>query len=522
MAKRNKSGVVGFLSPQLLILLVLLLLIPIIGLSLNKNTYPKSKAADTSTPQVYWGATIKASDIGVTGGDPPWNMAGITKFESDTGKKMSIYHWGTAWYVKASYWPYDAYVPFQPTLMDNLRNAGYIPLFSWQSAVGGLGRLDPGQATMSLSRITNGSKYGYNCDTATNTSCVTYDQYVRGFATAAKNWGHPFFMRFDWEMNGNWFAWSEKAPWNSAGQFVPMWQHVKDIFDSVGATNVTWVWCPNITSDIFPMTGLYPGDSYVDWTCMDGYNMFGSSNNSWMTFPQLFNGKDAGISWLHDTYQELLTTAPSKPILLGELASNEAGDGGTKKAAWITDAIQTQIPNNFPQIKAAVWFNWNSDSGSSYIVESSAPSQSAFASAIALGYYATNNYNNLPLLTKVMPLPSAIFFSPTPTLTPTPTPNSTPAPSDTIPPVVTITSPVSGAVFARKTNVTVFATATDNVGVDKVQFYQGTSLICTDGAAPYSCSIFVGSAPGKQVVLKAVAYDTSGNTASSQVTVTTK
>lgn len=37
--------------------------------------------------QVYWGATIKASDIGVSGGDPPWNMAGIDKFESDTAFK---------------------------------------------------------------------------------------------------------------------------------------------------------------------------------------------------------------------------------------------------------------------------------------------------------------------------------------------------------------------------------------------------------------------------------------------------
>ena len=54
------------------------------------------------------------------------------------------------------------------------------------------------------------------------------------------------------------------------------WKHIVDIFRSVGANNVSYVWCPNF---IYPSTttwptyaSLYPGDSYVDWTCLDGYN----------------------------------------------------------------------------------------------------------------------------------------------------------------------------------------------------------------------------------------------------------
>ena len=49
-------------------------------------------------------------------------------------------------------------------------------------------------------------------------SGAAYDSYIRGFATAAKSWGHPFFLRFNWEMNGNWFPWSEGVNGNKTGR----------------------------------------------------------------------------------------------------------------------------------------------------------------------------------------------------------------------------------------------------------------------------------------------------------------
>jgi len=33
-----------------------------------------------------------------------------------------------------------------------------------------------------------------------------FDRYLRTFARQVRAWGHPFFLRFDWEMNGFWFA----------------------------------------------------------------------------------------------------------------------------------------------------------------------------------------------------------------------------------------------------------------------------------------------------------------------------
>ena len=74
----------------------------------------------------------------------------------------------------------------------------------------------------------------------------THDAYIREFAEDARDWGHPFFLRFNWEMNGNWFPWSEGVNGNQPGEYVAAWRHVHDIFTEVGATNATWVWCPNV------------------------------------------------------------------------------------------------------------------------------------------------------------------------------------------------------------------------------------------------------------------------------------
>jgi len=225
-------------------------------------------------------------------------------------------------------------------------------------------------------------------------------------------------------MNGNWFAWSEKVNGNTAGQYIQMWRHVHDIFTSVGANNVTWVWCPNIdSSTMIPMSSLYPGDSYVDWTALDGYNKY----STWLAFNQVFGA--AGITWLYDSYHKLLSIAPSKPIMLAEVASLEAGDGGAKKAAWITDALTAQIPANFPAIKAVVWFNWNADAGSTFVIESSAAAQAAFAAGIASTAYPANSFASLPAGTKIGPLmPSVATATPAPSRTST---TSTTAPSKT-------------------------------------------------------------------------------------------
>lgn len=83
-------------------------------------------------------------------------------------------------------------------------------------------------------------------------------------------------------------------------------------------------------------------------------------------------------------------------------------------------------------------------------------------------------------------------------------------PGDTIPPTVTITSPAPGAV-PRKSAVTITAEASDNVLLNRVEFYINGSLRCADGTAPYSCTWDVPAPPRRTYQLQAKAFDAAGN-----------
>jgi beta-mannanase len=220
-----------------------------------------------------------------------------------------------------------------------------------------------------------------------------YDSSFTSWAQQAKAYGHPFFVRWDWEMNGKWFAWGTTSTnQNTPADYVAAWRHIHDLFAQAGATNVTWVWCVNheFTGSV-PLEQLYPGDGYVDWTSIDGYNQ---TAGWWQTFSNIFAS----------TYTHLLTLAPAKPIMVAETSSIETSGS---KASWITDALSTQLPQNFPQIKALVWMNWRLYQNGTWWdweIESSASSQAAFKTAISAGYYAPGgSYGSLPLLTKITP-----------------------------------------------------------------------------------------------------------------------
>lgn len=98
-----------------------------------------------------------------------------------------------------------------------------------------------------------------------------------------------------------------------------------------------------------------------------------------------------------------------------------------------------------------------------------------------------------------------------------------PAPSDTIAPTVSITSPANGAAIARNAQVTIAATASDNMGVTKVEFYVNNTLTCTDTSSPYSCAWKMPGTKNATYTIIAKAFDAAGNVGtSSAVRVTSK
>jgi beta-mannanase len=306
--------------------------------------------------RIYWGAYVR---------NAPWNMADLDAFNAVTGKAPAILHFGYPWKQSGQM------KSFPTAVMNQIRQRGSIPLIGWGSWDASKG---PEQPEFQLRDITEGH----------------YDSYIREWAQQAKAWEHPFFLKFNWEMDGRWqFPWSVQLNGNTTGDFVPAWRHVHDIFEQEGATNVTWVWCPNhLNRNSVDPALVYPGDAYVDWTCIHGYN-FGGSN--WRTFREIYSGYDGNP---RDSYTYMLNLAPSKPIMIGEWASNEAGDGGAAKAAWIRDALQVQLPRYYPQIRAVVWMNWNC-CGESWVVNSSEPARQAIFESLASPFYASNQYGQL-------------------------------------------------------------------------------------------------------------------------------
>jgi hypothetical protein len=327
--------------------------------SSSSTTPPPSPATPNS---VYWGASIGPQ---LTGMQAPWDMNAVSQFEDMAGRQLSLVHF-FAPFANCSSAPCSFY-NFPTTPMENVRQHGAIPFFSWSSQSIPSSKNEP---DFQLADVING----------------TYDSYITSFATAAKNWGHPFFLRFNWEMNGAWFPWSEHTNGNSAGQYVAAWRHVHDIFTTAGATNATWTWCPNVDFDnsLQSMASLYPGDAYVDWTCLDGYN-WGTNPvkpQGWKSFDQLYSS----------SYHQITDTiAPSKPMVIGETSSTEYGGS---KGSWIQDTL-SKIPSSYPKIRGLVWFERHDDS-MDWPIETSSSATSGFANGIQHAAYTGNSYANLP------------------------------------------------------------------------------------------------------------------------------
>src|SRR5439155_23829787 len=93
-----------------------------------------------------------------------------------------------------------------------------------------------------------------------------YDGAIATWAREARKWGRPFFLIPDVEMNGPWEPYGPGVSGNVPADFVTAWRHMHKIVEDAGASNVTWVWSPNVDPrQMFtPFEPLYPGDAYVD------------------------------------------------------------------------------------------------------------------------------------------------------------------------------------------------------------------------------------------------------------------
>lgn len=161
-----------------------------------------------------------------------------------------------------------------------------------------------------------------------------FDAYLTQYAKALAANGQPLVIRFDHEMNGQWYNWSESAKQqNAAGSYTAMWQHVWNVFQANGANQYAiWDWSPSRIDKLGNakyqtleyMQNYYPGAEYVDWVGMSGYYRDATEQP---TFENTFGA----------TLAQIRQVAPGKGIVLNEIGATETGGSVTnpQKTQWI-------------------------------------------------------------------------------------------------------------------------------------------------------------------------------------------
>jgi hypothetical protein len=303
---------------------------------------PSSSAAPlagrVTTPTgkgVLWGVYTQGA---------PNSHARLTSLERAVGHKPAIVMWYQGWAGDPSF-------PAQEARW--LVSHGIVPMITWEPwrppRVHGEGAVD--QPYYRLARIAAGA----------------FDSYIRSYARQIKRFRGPVMLRPFHEMDGTWYPWGGTVNGNSARSFIAAWRHVHNIFEEVGATNVTWVWSVNNGS--VPDTpensaGRYwPGSRYVDWIGISGFNWGASSSfGSWYTFDQVYKKRIGLLMQFR------------KPIVLTEIGATEVGGN---KASWIRQTFST-IVRQYPRVRAFVWYDQRDTELQDWRITSSPSSLAAF------------------------------------------------------------------------------------------------------------------------------------------------
>jgi mannan endo-1,4-beta-mannosidase len=238
--------------------------------------------------------------------------------------------------------------PFRANAVTRAWDRGTLPMLTWESRPIGSPNSQVEEPDYTLPAILG--------DAATGVP-GKYDDYIHQYAKDIVATGKPLAIRFDHEMNGVWYPWSETtgkgAPINGnrPGDYVKVWKHVHDIFEQEGANGlVIWTWAPNIVNKLPAvnkstafLASLYPGDDYVDWVGLSGYLRPEYERDNPFTFDYTF-GKSL----------EQVRAVSNKPIVLAEVGASEIGG---KKPKWISSMFEAMAQPANSDIVGLAWFN---------------------------------------------------------------------------------------------------------------------------------------------------------------------
>jgi hypothetical protein len=270
------------------------------------------------------------------------------------GKKISFVNW-FMYYSNSGSTP-DAY---PGTEVQDLLNAGYRPVITWEMMFLQYARLDPVQPR--LNRLLNGD----------------FDGYIDAFANKIKSYSGTVILRIFHEFEGDWYPWSLTENGKDPEKYKAAFRHVVDRFRAVGANNVQWMWCLNAEPKPYKaynwVVNCYPGDDYVDIVATDVYNHPDYGTPQWKSFRYT----------LAESYYVLTKFYPHKPLYICEVGCRErnAGENGgsQSKADW-TCQMNKDLQSYFAKTKALIFFSMVKEHD--WRINSSDAARNAFVSCI--------------------------------------------------------------------------------------------------------------------------------------------
>ena len=281
--------------------------------------------------------------------------SGLSDADFETIQRMEEWQ-GASYPVQNLFVPWNADEGHMDWLFDHvlpkIRDAGRVPLITWEP-------FTPGAEAASVdtrTRVERGS-YEVHLGTLADTTPDDigrriadgeYDRYIDRWAGRLRDWlagpdgaggtadDRRAYIRLAHEMNGDWYPWSPTVGGGDASSYVDMWRHVHRRFETngIGPEHVQWMWCVN-AEDVGSYTAeeLYPGDEYVDWCSVDGYQWGESKTWSDCRTPE-------------DVFGEMLGRVRSladKPLCVAETASGSETRSGydpERKDEWIREAFE--------------------------------------------------------------------------------------------------------------------------------------------------------------------------------------
>ncbi|MFL6128112.1 MAG: glycoside hydrolase family 26 protein [Mycobacteriales bacterium] len=307
-------------------LLVPLLLLDSSPLRWHTPPVPPAPSVGSSTSVAqpptgaYVGAWVKPTKYSEQG-----HIEAVESFEGEVGRKLDIVHNYHTW---EDYFPnqFDRYVT----------RRGSTLLLSWA-----------GTDTRDI-------------------AAGKVDGVIRMRARALKELGGPVLLEWRWEMDRP----NLRAVVHDPEDYIAAWKRIRSLFHDEGADRVDWVWCPTAEGFAAGRAGAYyPGDSEVDWICVDAYALTPAE--------PLADELRPFLDWArgHD-----------KPVIIGEFGTQTDVPG--RRAAWLADVAATVRAH--PQVKALLYFDSNIDRDGKkryWSLRNSAEDVQAFGRLMAQPYF---------------------------------------------------------------------------------------------------------------------------------------